>query len=60
MGKLLHVWRVAEMLSCSKRTIYRLLHDDKLLAVKLGRRRIRITMESVIDYQSNNHWNSDK
>ena len=60
MGKLLHVWRVAEMLSCSKRTIYRLHHDDKLLAVKLGRRGIRITEESVIDYQRNNHWGMDK
>ena len=60
MGKLLHVWRVAEILACSKRTIYRLLQDRKLLAIKLGHRGIRITQESVEDYQRNNHWDQDK
>lgn len=58
MGKLLRVYRVAELLDCSKRYIYALIESGKLDMVRLGPRGIRITSESLQIYLKNHQNNS--
>lgn len=58
MPKLLRVYRVAEILDCTKRNIYMLIESQALQAVRLGARGIRITNESLQEYLkkfANNH-----
>lgn len=50
MGKLLRVYRVAEILDCCKSQIYALIKSGDLSVVRLGERGIRIKEYSVQEY----------
>lgn len=52
---------VAEMLSCSERTIYRLIVDGQLAAIKIGAngREYRISDQSLTDFIANNKVNPE-
>lgn len=54
MPKLLKIWRVAEILDCTKQHVYHMIRDGEIVAVKLGLRGIRITQESVSNYLQKN------
>jgi excisionase family DNA binding protein len=42
--------RVAEILSCSERHVYRLVIEGKLEAIKIGGRAVRISEKSLHDF----------
>jgi excisionase family DNA binding protein len=50
MTKLLRVYRVAELLDCSKSQVYAMIQRQELCAVRLGERGIRITLKSLDNY----------
>lgn len=47
MSKLLQIWKVAERLDCSKRYVYTLIELGRLRVVRLGKRGLRVTQESL-------------
>jgi excisionase family DNA binding protein len=49
-GKLIHVRKAAQILSCTERHIYNMIKSGMLGAVKLGVRGTRITEESIGDF----------
>lgn len=50
MDKLLYVSEVSEKLNCSKPSVYRLIEEGKLKAVKIGERGLRIKERSLKDF----------
>lgn len=50
-GRLLNVAQVADVLTCSRSWVYRLIGDGRLKALRIGSRRgLRVTEKSVWDY----------
>ncbi len=58
--KLLTVDEVAQYLSVTPMTIYRLIKQKSLQSIKVGQRNIRISQESVKDYLKENNSISEK
>lgn len=54
MSKLLQIWRVAEILDCSKRFVYLLIESGELKSVRLGARGLRVISQSVEKYIEEN------
>ncbi len=51
--KLLTVQEVAEWAKVSTKTVYRWIADNKIPAIRLGRRTYRISEKDLIDYLEN-------
>ncbi|MDZ7641635.1 MAG: helix-turn-helix domain-containing protein [Desulfurivibrio sp.] len=48
--EVMHVHAVARHLRCHRSTIYKLVEEGELIAIRLGRRGIRIKKASLDDY----------
>jgi excisionase family DNA binding protein len=56
-GGLLYVNVVAELLNCSKKHVYNLIHRGDLEAVRLGKRAgFRVVRASVMQFIEKNHY----
>lgn len=49
-NRLLNVHHVARCLSCTENTIYSLIQDGSLKAIRIGKRALRITESSLIEF----------
>lgn len=49
-SRLLSVHHVAKRLSCSNKTIYFMIQDGSLKAIRIGKKALRITESSLIEF----------
>jgi excisionase family DNA binding protein len=54
MGGSMRIWRVAELLDCSKGFVYGLIKKGDLAVVRLGARGLRVKKDSLQEYLSKN------
>lgn len=60
MGGNMRIWRVAELLDCSKGFVYSLIKKGHLEAIKLGSRGLRVKKDSLQEYLAKNSVESNK
>jgi len=46
-NKLMYIHRVAKVLDCSRPMVYKLIYEGKIKAVRIGKRGLRISEESL-------------
>jgi excisionase family DNA binding protein len=49
-GEFMFIRRAALELCCTEKHVYRMIHDGKLEAIRIGTRGIRVSRESVMKY----------
>jgi len=54
----MRIWRVAELLDCSKGFIYGLIKKGHLEAIRLGPRGLRVKKDSLEEYLAKNSLES--
>jgi excisionase family DNA binding protein len=59
-NRLLNVHHVARGLGCTENTIYSLIQDGSLKAIRIGKRALRITESSLNEFLESREINSEE
>jgi len=57
--KFIHINRVQEILDCGKDVVYNLIRDGRLATIRLGKRSMRISKDSLMQYIETQKINPD-